>query len=326
MNAALLLIAYAVAAAGAAPLLRKGTWAERSPKVGIIVWQSLSMTVLASVVLAGVMLAVPVMPFTMTLADFLRACVTVLREQYSTPGGAVVTTAGAFMSAALTARTAYCLFSEVIATRRAHRSQSRSLALLGRRDPSGRFLVVDHQTAAAYCLPGRNNEIVLTSAALGALDEDQRTAVIAHEMAHLRAHHHLIMAMAKAMHRAFPRIPAFSIAHSELTRLIEMDADDRAALSNARLTVATAMVRLAEAGPAPSAALGAGGTSALARVRRLVTPSAPLGTLHVILAISAAAAMLVLPLAVAVAPAASTAYAQTCPTGFVDSSGDVLNS
>ncbi|WP_026543534.1 M48 family metalloprotease, partial [Arthrobacter sp. 35/47] len=183
MIAALLLIAYAVAAAGAAPLLRKGRWAERSPKVGIIAWQSLSVTVIASVVLAGVMLAVPVMPFTMTLADFLRACVTVLQEQYSTPGGAVVTTAGAFMAAAVMARTVYCLFSEFISARKAHRSQSQSLALLGRRDPSGRFLVVDHQTAAAYCLPGRNNEIVLTSAALGALDEDQRSAVIAHEKA-----------------------------------------------------------------------------------------------------------------------------------------------
>lgn len=316
MIGALLLIAYAVAAAGAAPLLRKGTWAERSPKVGIIVWQSLSVTVIASVVLAGVMLAVPAMPFTMTLADFLRACVTVLQEQYSTPGGAVVTTAGAFMAAAVMARTGYCLFSEFISARKAHRSQSRSLALLGRRDPSGRFLVVEHQTAAAYCLPGRNNEIVLTSAALGALDEDQRTAVIAHEKAHLRARHHIIVAVAEAIHRAFPRVPAFSIAHSEIARLIEMDADDRAARSNARLTVATAMVRLAEAGPAPSAALGAGGTSALARVRRLATPSAPLGTLHAFLAVSAATVMLVLPLAVAVAPAASTAYAQTCPTGF----------
>lgn len=267
MIAALLLLAYAVAAAGAAPLLRRGKWAERSPKVGIVVWQSLSVTVIASVVLAGVMLAVPAMPFTMTLADFLRACVTVLREQYSTPGGAVVTTAGALVAVAVTARTGYCLFSEFTSARRARRSQLRSLALLGRRDPSGRFLVVDHHTAAAYCLPGRNNEIVLTSAALGALDEDQRTAVIAHENAHLRARHHIIVAVAKAIHRAFPRVPAFSIAHSELTRLIEMDADDRAARSNARLTVATAMVRLAEAGPTPSAALGAGGTSALARVQ-----------------------------------------------------------
>ena len=315
MIAALLLIAYAVAAAGAAPLLRKGTWAERSPKIGIIVWQSLSVTVIASVVLAGVILAVPVMPFTMTLADFLRACVTVLQEQYSTPGGAAVTTAGALVAVAVTARTAYCLFSEFVSARTAHRSQSRSLALLGRRDSSGRFVVVDHQTVAAYCLPGRNNEIVLTSAALAALDEDQRTAVIAHEMAHLHARHHIIVAAAKAIHRAFPRVLAFSIAHSELTRLIEMDADDRAARSNARLTVATAMVSLAE-GAAPSAALGAGGSSALARVRRLAAPSAPLGTLHALLAVSAAAAMLILPLAVAVTPAASTAYAQTCPTGF----------
>lgn len=316
MIAALLLIAYALAAAGAAPLLRKGIWAERSPRVGIIVWQSLSATVIASVVLAGAMLAVPAMPFTMTLAEFLRACVTVLREQYSTPGGAAVTTAGALMAAAVSSRAAYFLVSEFASARKTHRRQVQSLALLGRRDPSGRFFVVDHQTAAAYCLPGRNNGIVLTSAAMTALDEGQRAAVIAHEMAHLRARHHLIVAAAKAIERAFPRIPVFTIAHDELRRLIEMDADDRAARSNARLTVAAAMVRLAEAGPAPTAALNAGGPSVLARVRRLAKPSAPLSALHAFVAVSAATAMLVLPLAVAVAPAASTAYAQTCPTGF----------
>jgi hypothetical protein len=47
-------------------------------------------------------------------------------------------------------------------------------------------LVVDHGAAAAYCLPGRVRQVVLTSAALSALDHNQLLGVLAHEQAHLR--------------------------------------------------------------------------------------------------------------------------------------------
>ncbi len=316
MSVPLLLFIHAVAAAAMAPLLSRGTWSDRSPRVGIFVWQALSVTIIAGIVFAGAALAVPAMPFTSNLAEFLQACVMTLREQYSTPGGALVTTAGGITAVAVAARVGFCLIAELASAYRARKLQLRSLALLGRRDSSGQYLVVEHAVAAAYCLPGRHNEIVFTSAALGALDEDQRAAVLAHETAHLRGRHHLILAAANAIHRAFPRVPAFRIARTELTRLIEMDADDRAARTSSRLTVAAAVVRLAEAGPTPSVALGAGGTSALARVRRLASPRAPLGALRAVLTVSAAAAMLALPLTVAVTPAVSSAYAQTCPTGF----------
>ncbi|MHA7295542.1 M56 family metallopeptidase, partial [Arthrobacter sp. HLT1-21] len=227
-----------------------------------------------------------------------------------------VTTAGALTAVAVVLRTGFCLIAELLSARRARGRQLQSLALLARRDTSGRFLILDHADAAAYCLPGRRNEIVFTSAALDALDADQRAAVLAHEMAHLRGRHHLILAAANALHRAFPRVPAFRIARIELQRLVEMEADDRAARGSSRLTVATAVVRLAEARSTPAAALGAGGASALARVRRLTTPGTPLGALRTTFALATAAAMLVLPLTVAATPAVSSAYAQTCPTGF----------
>lgn len=316
MSIPLLLLAYVVAAAAVAPLLARGTWSDRSPRVGIFVWQALSTTIIAGVIFAGVALAVPAMPFTSNLADFLRACLMTLQEQYSTPGGAIATTAGAITALTVLTRIGFCLVAELLSARRACARQLQSLALLARRDSSGQFLILDHADAAAYCLPGRHNEIVFTSAALGALDEDQRSAVLAHEMAHLRGRHHLILAAANAIHRAFPRIPAFRIARTELQRLVEMDADDRAARSSSRLTVATAVVRLAEASSTPRTALGAGGSCALARVRRLASPRVPLGVLRTVLAVSAAAAMLVLPLTVAAAPAVSSAYAQTCPSGF----------
>ncbi|MHA7294602.1 hypothetical protein, partial [Arthrobacter sp. HLT1-21] len=126
MSVPLFLLAYAVAAAGVAPLLARGTWSDRSPKIGIFVWQALSVTVVAGVVLAGVALAVPAMPFTSNLADFLRACVMTLQEQYSTPGGAMVTTAGALTAVAVVLRTGFCLIAELLSARRARGRQLQS--------------------------------------------------------------------------------------------------------------------------------------------------------------------------------------------------------
>ena len=42
---------------------------------------------------------------------------------------------------------------------------------------------------AAYCVSGRPPAIVVTTAALGALDDRQLDAVVAHERAHLAGHH-----------------------------------------------------------------------------------------------------------------------------------------
>ena len=139
--------------------------------------------------------------------------------------------------------------------------------------------------------------------------------MLAHEQAHLHGRHHLVLAAAAALQRAFPRVRAFSDAHREITRLVEMHADDVAARGNDRLTIATGLVRLAEAS-APVAALGAGGGTCVARVRRLVAPAQPLGAPRSALAAFAAAALLVTPVAVVAAPAVVAATIDLCPIDF----------
>ena len=81
MTAPLLLIALTVVAAVAGPLLRRGTWSDRSPRLAIFAWQALTAAIVLSAVLAGAALAMPVMPTTGSLADFLQACALVLRAQ-----------------------------------------------------------------------------------------------------------------------------------------------------------------------------------------------------------------------------------------------------
>ena len=314
--AALIIFAVLLAVLGPA-LLRRSTWLERAPKIGIAAWQALSVSLLSTVLLAGSALALPAIPWTTDLAALIRACAMLLREQYSTPGGALVSATGAVAVIAVLARVIYCLITGLALAARNRKAQLHTLALIAQPHDEYDALVVEHSSAAAYCLPGRNRQVVLTSATLAALDHRQLVAVLAHERAHLQGRHHLILAVADALPRAFPGVGAFREARSALGRLVEMLADDAAAQRSDRLTVATALVRLAEHGMTPVAALGAGGESSLGRVRRLVAPARPLGTGRIMLATVGVGALLALPLFFAVAPASAAGDMPPCP---VDSS------
>ena len=316
MTAPITLVAFAVLAATLGPrLLARSPWPDRSPRMGILAWQALSFSVVAAVVLAGAALALPAVPFSTDIAELLSACAMALRAQYATPGGAAGSATGAVLAITVLARAGYCLTAGLVTAARERRRQLDALTLIARPHERCDAMVVDHSAAAAYCLPGRRQQVVLTTAALAALDKDQLAAVLAHERAHLRGRHHLVLAASAALARAFPRIPAFRDAHRELTRLVEMLADDVAARRNDRLTIATALVRLAEAS-APAAALGAGGSTCLARVHRLVAPAQPLGATRSLLAAVATAALLAIPVAVVAAPAVVAATADLCPIDF----------
>jgi len=88
-------------------------------------------------------------------------------------------------------------------------------------------------------------------------------------VANLSQRHHLVLAWAAGLARAFPRVRLFGQARSESQRLVELLADDVAARSVDRLTLAEALLALASGTPRqPVMALGAGGSTAAIRVRR----------------------------------------------------------
>src|SRR2546430_14723723 len=74
-------------------------------------------------------------------------------------------------------------------------------------------ILLDHDEAAAWCLPGAGGQVVLTTAAVHALDEAQLAAVLAHERAHQRGRHHLLVALAGSLAAAFPRGRAVPQGH-----------------------------------------------------------------------------------------------------------------
>jgi hypothetical protein len=311
---ALSLLALLLATVGSR-WLQLAQWPERSPRLGILAWQVAATSTLLSVVLAGLALAAPTLPATVDLAEFLHVCALALEEQYSTPGGAVTGLAGVGLALAVFARMSWCFLAAAAATRRCRQDQRESLRLVARRDAERGVLVVEHGTPAVYCLPGQRGEVVATSAALRTLNPEQTAVVLSHERVHLRARHDLLLAVAEAACRAFPKVPVFDRARHELSRLVEMHADDVAAGGEARLTLAAAVVNLAGE-PTPTGTLGAGSESVQARVVRLLREPRPLGRAVVAITWVGLVATVAAPLVVVATPAALAAAADLCPLGF----------
>jgi Zn-dependent protease with chaperone function len=72
---------------------------------------------------------------------------------------------------------------------------------------------------------------VLSSGVVTELDGDQLAAVVAHERAHLRERHHLLLLPFVAWEAALPVLPAAARAHAGVRELVEMRADDVALAS-----------------------------------------------------------------------------------------------
>ncbi|HYN64573.1 MAG TPA: M56 family metallopeptidase, partial [Candidatus Limnocylindrales bacterium] len=256
---ALILLGYALFAATAgARTLRRCNWPHVTPRLGVLAWQALSGSVLLATLLAGAALSLPEVEAGRDLASLLHACALALRAQYATPAGALLSAAGVGLIVTVLGRLAWCLCRELLVARHARQVRLDALRLVAQRDERLGFLVLEHTVPSAYCLPGRRREVVLTSGALQVLDAEELTAVLAHEEAHLRGNHHLVIAAARGLRRAFPFVPLFRWAAQDVAELLEMLADDEASRRSGRLVVATALVRLAE-GKVPAGALGAKG-------------------------------------------------------------------
>ncbi len=316
MTAPLILLGYALLVGSlGGRLLQRASWPQRSPRTGILAWQAMTFSVPLSVVLAGTALALPTLPITTDLANWLDACARALQTHYATPGGAAMATAGAALAGGVSVRLVYCLAIGWSVARRCRAQQRRGLELIADHNAQSGALVVRHGTPAVYCMPGRRGQVVMTTGALDTLDGLEIAAVLAHERAHLRARHDVVLAAARAVHAAFPFVPLFATAHAQLARLVEMHADDAALRNSDRRDLATALVTLAGAAH-PAGTLAAAGGAVLTRVQRLARPVEPLGMAGSMLAVSAAFGLVLLPVLIAAAPAAVATAMHYCPVGF----------
>lgn len=304
--AALLLFAVA-------PALGAARWTSQAPRLGVLAWHVLSVSSIGALALAGLTLAIPAAELTGNLADLFEACALNLRQQYATPGGAALSMAGLTIAGLIVVRVAYGFSREWATATRTRRHHRRALAVLGRRDDAVRALVMACDRPAAYCVPGRGGgEVVVTTTALSRLNPEELRAVLAHERAHLRGRHHLIVLLSAGLRRAFPFVPPLRSAHERVAQLVELIADDRAAGRTSRTTLASALLVLGSA-TVPAATLGAGGSTAALRAQRMLAPVEPLSVPRVLVGGSTVLLGLVLPIAVALTPALAILGQHYCP-------------
>ncbi|SDI36388.1 Zn-dependent protease with chaperone function [Sinosporangium album] len=274
MIAAAALAALAIISTLGAWRLNSARWATRAPHTAVLLWQALGVT--WGLAATGALLAYAFEPYgkgaLLGMRDFVVSAYT------GGEGGTVpldlprvlALISGMTMLSVLIA----VLVGATFQTLRARRRHRMLLALIAREDPGVPGVrVVDHPGAAAYCVPGLRSQVVVSAGTLALLSPDELRAVLAHESAHARERHDLVLLPFAALCRAMPFSGVVRGAQSSVELLIEMAADDRAREHCSPRRLATALLRFgaAAAVPTPSGALGAH-TGVMARVERLISP------------------------------------------------------
>ena len=299
--AAVLLVYAACAGTLGARMLGRARWPARAPLLAIITYLAAAWSVVAALGLAGLTLAVHATALGSELSQLIGACVLRLRDAYATPGGATAAGLGLTLAGAVMARAVVTAVTHLRAVRQQTLRHAQTARLVGHPEPTLGAVLVDHDQPVAYCIAGPHPTVILTTAAVRTLDPDQVDAVLAHERAHLARHHHRLLAIARIGRQILPFLPLMRDADTQITRLVEMHADDAATADRDTRPLATALVVLAAAGPAPG--LAAAATDAVQRIQRLLRPAEPLSRIRRQLLHAGAAALALTPVLLALTPA-----------------------
>jgi beta-lactamase regulating signal transducer with metallopeptidase domain len=307
---AIVLAAFSAACIPASSALAAARWPRRCPAAAILLWQALGLGWgLAAV---GALAALGAADARSGVAGGSFALIS--RVLHIGNGVALRRLLAWTMGLRLLALTAglllllllcWILVAAFAAVLRARRRQRMLLSLLAHGDPKvPGALVVDHPAATAYCVPGLRSRIVFSAGALDLLDQAELAAVLAHERAHLRERHDLVLLPFAALLRAFRWSAVARQAAAAVSLLVEMLADDRALRHRPARELATALLRVGSSGwvHAPAGALAAADGEVAARVSRLLRPDPRLPVAVLTLVAVAAVAAVAVPAALLTMP------------------------
>lgn len=254
-------------------LLARASWPLRAPRAAVVLWQSIAVAAALSAFSAGIAIA------SKLFVPGNDGRPTTLLGEIDQLGWPLwllsITVFG--LTLLIGVRLTVAGIQVFISTRR-RRSYHRTLVdILGVHHDraaaqactrASELRILDVAQPLAYCLPGVRGRVVVSEGALSALADDEVTAILTHERAHLRARHDLVLEAFIAVYVAFPRFVRSRSALDAVRLLIELLADDAAVRAAGPAPLARALVACA-AGRAPKGALAAGGPTTVIRVRRL---------------------------------------------------------
>jgi Zn-dependent protease with chaperone function len=241
---------------GAGPLLSRSLWSHRLPKVAALAWLGVLSGAIAAAVGMVAVISTGQHGLGHRTAEWLANC----WHHHDEAGDMrwyvlnAVLLGGALTAIGVATRR----YRRTLTQRRQHEE---ALQLVVRASPDlDDVCVLDHPIPVVYCVPSRTRPIVVSSGALDQLEDTELQAVLAHERAHLRNRHHVLLTVVDALAAALAWLPTFRDARRHLPLLLEMTADEVAARRWGHETVAMALRKLAIL-PSPAGGLAAGGST-----------------------------------------------------------------
>ena len=263
----------------------------------VVLWQAVGLA--GGLSLIGTALAFAVAPTSHSLPEGIWQ----LARGESHAHLSIVTWILLIIALLLIARLLGCLALTFYSARKTRIRHDEILHLLSEPSPTysdTRIITTDE--AVAYCLPQgpRKGTAVLSTGLLEVLSEDERTAVIAHERAHLDFRHDVLVIPFAAWHRALPFFSATAIGLNSVNGLIELMADDQAREQVDPAILAQAVRAAANISPEHREGLS------IQRIDRLSRPLDPARIPVRVTSIVAALVLVLVPSLVLFAPVASS--------------------
>ncbi|MDN5727447.1 MAG: M56 family metallopeptidase [Propionibacteriales bacterium] len=261
MITGVVLLVVGLVLTGPGPLMvRHWTFLQDVPRAGVLLWQAGVVAALVSVTGAGIV-------WTLDLVGrqdqpLWRIALSVLGLLFTLQVlGRLVWALGRVIANTAVRRRRHTELVDVLARTRALGTGARS-----------RLAVLEQDVPVAYCLPGlRGSRVVVSEGTVNSLEPTEFAAVLAHEEAHLRARHDVVLDTFTALHHAFPVLVRSRLPLDGCRVLVEMLADDAAVQRVGRVPLARALTKIG-ASPVPEAAMGVGAEAVL-RVQRLAAPA-----------------------------------------------------
>ncbi|MGV9302062.1 M56 family metallopeptidase [Nonomuraea sp. NPDC004354] len=280
--------------------LASAAWAYRHPRAALVLWQAVGLA--GGLGAVGVGLVAAVWPLEAVFPHGMHTLAGQIAAGDGLDGLGPVQVVALAWSAGLSI---WLLAHTIRVTARTVLDQRRQRFLVdvvADHLPMHDVYVLPSERRVAYCVPGRHGRVVLSRGTLELLGSQELDAVLAHERAHARGRHDLVLLPFLALRHAFPRLPLVARAEQAVAVLLEMIADDHARHVHGELPLARALVQMATpAGGQGAATFALADAGLTERLERLLDHR-PESSWVPAAAYSAASLLLSGPVAVLVAP------------------------
>ena len=267
----LVLITYTACVVTFGPRLVAGrSWTSKAPRLGLLVCLAVPAAAVSGMLLMAAMTAISVQHLRIDVGHLLHACAVAVWDSATHPSAPVTSGLG-LVAAVLLTHVVRTAAASAASARRVRRQQRDGLGLIAAGSDAHGYTLVPSQERFAYCLPGAGGRIIVSTAAERELEGDELAAVLAHERAHLRARHHVLIQITHVLSKAVP-LPSMRALHAEVATLVEMAADDRACRETDTETLLAALLALGSPRVA-NPGLAANSRATVARALRLVHPA-----------------------------------------------------